>query len=306
MLVITTCTNRKRQPAAAALHATSLPDGPQERLATEWVCRLAAENTRVAATELYAGRSFQESEHAARRLGADLFIVSAGLGLISEATPVPPYACTILAGVPDSIADRVGATFSVSSWWHQISQASPFSASLASVFASSQGMVCAALSESYIGMIEADLIGLDEKARERLRLFTAAPLERIAPPLRPYVMPYDDRLNGKDSPIPGTLSDFSGRALHHFAQNVALPDDRRSLAEHADAVRQLLQGWRVPERVTRERHDDESLRELLHQHWDAAGGSSTRLLRVFRDQLHIACEQGRFAALAREVRAERA
>src|SRR5436190_1107405 len=306
MLVITTCTNRKRQPIAAKLHVASLPYADRDKLVAEWTRRLACEKALRPVTDLYAGRGFQEAVLAARRLGAELFVASAGLGLVRESATVPSYACTILANAHDSIADRVGEGFSAAAWWRQINQASPFAVSLAASVASSRGLVCAALSESYIGMIEADLVGLDDQARGRLRLFTGAPLERIAPQLRACVMPYDDRLEGADSPIRGTRSDFASRALHHFAQAIAVPDDRRSEAEHADAVRRATQGWQAPARVARARHDDESLRALLHQHWEAAGGSSSRLLRLFRDQLHIACEQGRFATLAREVRTERA
>lgn len=306
MLVITTCTNRKRQPISAELHVASLPHAGQEKLVAEWSRRLAAEAELRSVTDLYAGRGFQEAVLATRRLGAELFVVSAGLGFIRGSASVPAYACTILANAPDSIADRVGASFSAAAWWQQINQASPFAVSLSASVASSLGLVCAALSESYVGMIEADLVGLDDQARSRLRLFTAAPLERITPQLRAYVMPYDDRLDGIDSPIRGTLSDFASRALHHFAQAIAVPNDRRSAAEHADAVRRAAQDWTAPVRIARMRHNDDSLRALLHQHWEAAGGSSSRLLRLFRDQLHIACEQGRFATLAREVRTERA
>ena len=49
-----------------------------------------------------------------------------------------------------------------------------------------------------------------------------------------------------------------------------------------------------------------TLSSKMREHWDAVGGSSSRLLRLFRDDLNIACEQGRFAALARVIRAERA
>jgi hypothetical protein len=64
-------------------------------------------------------------------------------------------------------------------------------------------------------------------------------------------------------------------------------------------------GWRVAARFERARHDDEVLKVLIAQHWMAANGSGSRLLRIFRDDLNIACEQGRFAALVREVRATR-
>jgi hypothetical protein len=238
-------------------------------------------------------------------LRAELFVASAGLGLIRASSLVPAYACTILRNVSDSIADRVSADFSPSAWWRQINQSSPFALSLSNMAASSDGMICVALSQNYLAMIEEDLMGLDAGTRQRLRVFTAAPLKRIATELRANVMPYDDRLDGVDSSLRGTRSDFASRALHHFARTIVGPIDRRTAPEHAEAVHAELHGWQRPPRIARIQHDDESLRALLHRYWDAAGGSSSRLLRIFRDQLNVACEQGRFAALAHQVREER-
>jgi hypothetical protein len=305
MNVITNCSNRKRRPIAAKLHAASLPRANQSQLAAEWGRRLAAQATRSPASELYGGRGFQEAVLAANCLRAELFVASAGLGLIRASSLVPAYACTILPNVSDSIADRVTANFSPTAWWRQINRNSPFALSLSNMAASSDGMVCVALSQNYLSMIEEDLMGLDAGTRQRLRFFTAAPLKRIAPELRANVMPYDERLDGADSSLRGTRSDFASRALHHFARTIIRPIDCRTAAEHAEAVHTAMQGWRRPQRIVRLQHDDESLRTLLHRHWDAAGGNSSRLLRIFRDQLNVACEQGRFATLARQVREER-
>jgi hypothetical protein len=118
-------------------------------------------------------------------------------------------------------------------------------------------------------------------------------------------MPYDDRLDGPDSTNRGTRSDFAGRALRHFAELTRGEPQGHSAAEHAAKVSATLDGWRMPAKVARIRHDDAALLDLIRAHWDAERGSSSRLLRRFRDDLGIACEQGRFAKLAREVRSER-
>lgn len=307
-LVITTCTNRKRKPISDALHASALPEAHLATLAGEWGRRLASAGERFSAGDLYGGRSFQAAVKAARELDAELMIVSAGLGLVSADQKVPSYACTILAGASDSVAARATAPFVASEWWSAVTAASPFGRSLAAVASEAEGLICAALSDAYIDMIAGDLLALPEQARARLRIFTRAPLENIAPALQPLVMPYDDRLDGADSPIRGTRSDFAGRALAHFVDAVAGADvgAGRSAAEHADAVSAALSPWRMPVRVDRARRDDATMLGLIRDHWDATGGSSTRLLRRFRDELGIACEQGRFAALANTVRVERA
>lgn len=304
-LVITTCTNRKRKPIAAGLHASSLSQGNLQDLVGVWCARIAAADTHCPAGDLYGGRGFQEAVIVAQRLAAPLMIVSAGLGLVRSDTEVPAYSCTVIAGARDHIVSRLNDGSSAGDWWRAISAAAPTSCRLAAAFADG-GLVLAALSDAYIDLIAVEVEALPAAAQQRLRLFTRAPLHRIAAGLRPMVMPYDDRLDGPDSPVRGTRSDFAGRALRHFADHISGDDDDRNASGHAAAVAAAIADWSYPERHERERHDDPTLRKLIAKHWEALGGSTSRLLPYFRHELNIACEQGRFAALAREVRSARA
>ena len=68
---------------------------------------------------------------AADLVDARLLTVSAGLGLVWADTRVPPYACTVLVGAPDSIASRVTVDYAVAGWWQALTGSSPFSQSLA-------------------------------------------------------------------------------------------------------------------------------------------------------------------------------
>ncbi len=305
-LVITTCTSRKRKPVSDALHMAALPQADLDDLARHWAQRLAAEPTRFRGEEIYGGRGFREAMAAAELLDAKLLVVSAGLGLIEVSAAVPPYACTVLVDAPDSVRSRVTGSFSVSRWWEALCKVSPFAIPLHDAVEHAQGPICAALSDAYIEMIGADLLALPTSMLARLRLFTRAPLDRVPAGLRRYVMPYDDRLDGPDSANRGTRSDFAGRALRHFAELTRRKPQGRSAAEHAAAVSSALNGWRMPAKVERVRHDDAALLDLIRAHWDAERGSSSRLLRRFRNDLGIACEQSRFADLARVVRGERA
>jgi len=305
-LVLTTCTHRKRKSVVDSLHMSSLPKADMEALAADWAGRLSAEDRRFSAIAIYGGRGFREAATAAALLDARLMVVSAGLGLIDASLTVPPYACTVLAGSPDSVAERVNGTFSKVGWWAALRVSSPFATDLAQAIAVQPGLILAALSDTYLDMISVELCALPLADRERLRIFTRVPLERVVKPLRSCVMPYDDRLDGPDSPLRGTRSDFAARALHHFARHLSQGQDGRSVADHVDAIRVAIGSWRMPEKIDRVRHDDGTLLELIRSHWDKAGGSSSRLLRLLRDDLQIACEQGRFAALARQVREERA
>lgn len=305
-LVITTCTNRKRKPVPDSLHVSSLPQAELAELAADWARCLAAAPARFPAKDVYGGRGFQEAVTAAEMLDAKLMVVSAGLGLIVASERVPSYACTVLVDAQDSIEARALGPFTIHGWWKVLTAVSPFHQSLLEVVSHQDGLICAALSDSYIQMITDDLVALPDRVRDRLRLFTRTPLKRIAAPLRRFVMPYDDRLDGPDSPIRGTRSDFAGRAVRHFAELTRSEAGSRTPSEHATTVSAAIAEWRLPSIVDRIRHDDATLLDLIRAHWDAERGSSSRLLRRFRDELGVSCEQGRFAGLARVVRSERA
>lgn len=300
-LVITTCTNRKRKPVARALHISDLEAAPLASLARAWSERLTRASERFPAAAIYGGRAFQEAASAARDLDARFLVVSAGLGLIDASSSVPPYACTVVVGARDSVADSVIDPFSVQTWWDALRAASPFAAPLANFVVDDRGPILAALSDAYLAMIADEMATLPPSALKRLRIFTRTPTDRIAPALRASVMPYDDRLDGPDSTMRGTRSDFASRALRHFVSLKMMG----SAIEDADAVKAALSGWRMPPKFDRARHDDAQLLSMIRQHWNVVDGSSSKLLRLFRDELGVACEQSRFAGLARRVREER-
>lgn len=300
-IVITSCTNRKRKPTAAGLHIASVDGGSLSAVAAAWGGRLRQSQERYPAGDLYGGRSFQEAASAARAIEAQLLIVSAGLGLIDTETAIPAYGCTVLADAADSVRARIQDDFSLPAWWAALRGMSPFAQPLGKLVEGSGGPILVALSEAYLEMLAPEVAALPAGALARVRIFTRAPKSRIAPDLLPLVMPYDDRLDGPDSSIRGTRSDFASRALGHFAGLEQAGSARDDAASVTDAIR----NWQMPNKVERIRHDDAALVALMHDHWDAAGGSSSRLLRVFRDDLGVACEQSRFAELARQVRGER-
>lgn len=302
-LVITACTNRKRQAVPDDLRVSTIPIGTVAAVAAQWAERLRVSPMRLPASTIYGGRSFQEASEAARQLDARLLVVSAGLGLIDATDRIPAYGCTVAAGVPDSVAGRIATSFSGLAWWTELQAVSPFAQSVAETLADTKGQVLVALPSAYLSMLADDLGRLSPPALARVRVFTRTPPNGIPEALQPLVMPYDDRLDGPDSPIRGTRSDFASRAIRHFAEHIG---EQASAAAAQEAVRDAIGAWRIPEVKRNRRYDDAQLSALMRAHWSATGGSSTRLLRLFREELGIACEQSRFAMLARQVREEMA
>ena len=307
VVVITNCTNRKRRPVTSGLSAASLAVGDLASVAEEWGRRLQCPAPRFPVLDLYGGRSFQEAKASATSIRANLFIVSAGLGLIDAAGEIPSYACTVATGAVDGIGPKVLGDFSSADWWALLNQVSPFTIKLADVFSGNGSeLFLAALSDSYIRMLSPDLLALADNDLLKLRLFTRAPLEGIPDRLHQCVMPYDDRLDGPQSLVRGTRSDFAGRSLRHFTDYVLPGTEDFTAQQHRKSVELAMAGWSFPISVERGRLSDDQILDLLNKHWEEARGSTSVLLRLFRDKLNVACEQSRFATLARHVRMERA
>jgi len=166
-------------------------------------------------------------------------------------------------------------------------------------------LVLLALPSLYLGMIKEELLELPEDVLGRFRFFGLGIGVRIDRRLESLVMPYDGRLEDPASLFRGTRSDFAPRALRHFAEVVLPEDPRGSAVQHRDAVTNALALWREPRALSRRRIGDEQVKELIRKYWTDVSGRSSRMLRLLRDELSVACEQGRFRALFRVVRQER-
>ena len=87
--VVTNCTARKK---AGIPLVQFLPRGEGIRqIAEHWRSSLEAESIRLQAGQLYVGRSILEAKNVSRELGAQLFIVSAGIGLVNSDETIPGY-----------------------------------------------------------------------------------------------------------------------------------------------------------------------------------------------------------------------
>lgn len=303
-VVLTACTNRKRFVPCSGLRAETLAIGSLSSVAASWRGRLLEADERVIASKLYAGRGFLEATAAASVLQAELYIVSAGLGLVRAETVVPPYALSVAGQGGDNVLLRIVDGADAEKWWRDGASQSPFSLQISEVMQATHGPVIVALSRAYLAMIASDLVALSPSQRGRLRIVTRAALGEISPALRPFVLPYNDRLDGVDG-CAGTLSDFSGRAAHHFARLLGREGGDGDIMLHASSVQEALEPYQIRVLPERRSLDDKAILALIREHWDAGHGQGGRLLRILRDDLFVRCEQSRFAGLVRRVRDEK-
>lgn len=294
--VVTSCTSRKLKHAERTVFADDAQAQTLPELCTRWGEQLRRQTECLPAGRLYQGRAFREADIAADSLGAPLFILSAGLGLVGSKQVVPAYDLTVSAGA-GSVAGalrRLGE--SKQSWWRELTQVREQCRPVAALLEGDEfEQVLLSVPSTYLAMIAAELGAVDPGLlRRKLRIFSSPKSLSVLPAsLQACLLPYDERLESTE--LSGTLSDFPQRSLRHFASQA--DTQGTSLEEARSLVTAALKGLPVREKPQRQKLSDEEITQTLRQQWWPHEGSSTKLLRYLRDEAGIACEQGRFRQL---------
>jgi hypothetical protein len=299
-LVVTTCSLRKTtRPTSDATPAT-LPTGQQKHVETAWLHKVRRLPADIPAIEFYAGRGFGLAAEAARLADAQLYVLSAGLGLVSARRHIPVYGLTVAEGHEDSVSERVSGEFDAAGWFSRM-LTNPHSDQWADAAKRGSGRILIALSRPYAAMVGESLSTLPARTLGRLRIFGAS-LESVLPAsLHPALVPYDDRLNAI---LPGTRSDFSQRAMFHFVSSIAIKSGPDRQADFA-AVTAALGRLHFPNRPRRPRRTDDEILKLISRRLRSETGAA-KMLAALRHDEGIACEQSRFGRLYRIAVAKRA
>jgi hypothetical protein len=296
-LVITTCSALKRCRSNA--HVQYLARGSQASVQVAWRKKIIDEKRLTAARELYRGRAFALAVGSADKLCADLGIISAGLGYVKSHTRVPSYDLTIRPNSPSSVANRVSGKFDLESWWSNVASG-PFSAPLVDDM-KGRPLVLLCLSRTYAAMVANDLFTAMRTQAVELRIFGLSIVDTLPSNLRPFVLPYDERLS--QIGLSGTRVDFPQRALMHYVEFIA-PETGIDLNKEVYAINRLLSNAQRPATRLQKRTGDEAIKRLIRNLIPQLGLSSTRILAYLRHSEGLSCEQRRFASLFKAVRAE--
>ena len=294
--VVTPCSARKQKLPAHALDVSQYPVGTQAEVARAWIANLKSSAGQSAAQDLYRGASFSRLRRVAESVGAPLFVVSAGLGLVAGTTRVPAYDLTLSPSAPTRIQARISGRFDSTAWWQQI-RSGRYAIPIETI-ASGQGRILVALTKPYAQLIGAALAQLPPAVIARIRIFGASFESSLPSTLHTQVMPYDARL---DVLLPGTRLDFSSRALAHFAMLIAA-QPMQDAAEDAAQIRATIASTPAPQSTLRPKASDEEVLKHIKA-FVQRGVPLTRALRELREGLGIACEQSRFRRLYKSVRA---
>lgn len=304
LIAITTCTTRKRAPVPVQLDAANLPVGSEIEVAEEWRKRVINSGQNLCqAKDVYCGRSFQEALLAVRGDPAAIWIISGGLGLVRGTDPIPGYDLSLVPGSSAFIGRRIAPRrFDATAWWKGI-QRTPVKLPIAELVRSQRdALALLGLSAAYLPLVQEDILSLGDADLSRVRIVGLGIGAACPARLQHCVLPYDDRLDGPDSPIQGTRGDFASRAMRHFAETVFASHPGGSLAAHRSEVERSLSSWARARRFARHPKTDGEIIAYISQKWNTPGASASRALRHLRDCENVACEQGRFRNLFLQTR----
>ena len=304
VIVLTNCTNRKREAIPSSLRASSLPPGTYRKTSEVWLSRVGAARQRFPANQLYCGRAVTETLSVGETLGAEVAFVSAGLGIVEQFQQIPAYSLTASLGHPDSVSEHITESYDPRLWWAALAHAQRAGHALARYIDSCDAsLVLVAMPSTYLAMVATDLEELGTKVLGTIRLMGPRREEEVPECLRSVWLRYDSRLDNPETGFNGTASDFPHRALRHFATNILQHNRYGSGPSHAEDVEKTLARFEAYLRPRGRTASDQQVICEIARLWKKHGGRRTLILRELRSVRRVACEQSRFRLLADEVEA---
>jgi hypothetical protein len=307
--VLVTCTKRKTRLAPKALRFGSVTGRSIEGQAKKWIQRLATNKAEtISAEDLYSGDQWQiakslPSVGESRGLRVQLWVCSAGYGLIPATAKVRPYSATFSSTHPDFVFRRKqqNGTAMLSAWWEQLMRwegpcpGEPRSLTdLARAFPESPLLVVA--STVYLKAMRRDVeLALKRLATPELLTVVSGGTEELGG-VSKQLLPCDARLQ---QILGGARMSLNVRvAKRILAGPEPWPFCHSKLAR---SFRRLLAKQPAIKTYDRVTMTDREVERFIRRH--LSKNSEMRhspLLRLLRDS-GCACEQKRFHALFRRV-----
>lgn len=309
--VIVTCTKRKSVEIPDRLKFRRVRKSPIAMKAELWQERLeSARVDSVPVRDIYAGDHWSiarsiENVSSYRGAKVQVWVASAGYGLVALDNPIKPYSATFSCDHPDSIGTKTTGddrTTNYRSWWELMAnwdgavRCRP--RTITEIAANSPNApLLVVASDNYLIAIEGDLQNAVGELRDPdlLSIFSAGCKSLNG--LDEHLIPYDARLQHV---VGGAL-----RSLNMRVARKAIAESRRSLPTLPvlqRKFRRLVREQPDLERIEREPMTDAAVKRFILQELrKQSDACHTPLLRKLRDSGQ-ACEQKRFAGLYREVR----
>jgi hypothetical protein len=290
-VLVVACSHRKRTVPPEKLRLGSLEGRASERakLWRERLARVDAPSCR--AQDLYAGDHWHAALSAlelALRFSsrAELWVISAGYGLMPASAHVKPYSATFASGDHDSVwrgPDDGSRRQQLEDWWEILAKGTSLSTLAAS---KPYPTLVIAAGASYLDAVRRDLETAVALDAERISVISAG--SRGLPALLPATSQFRAHVGGTDAAInTRVLSLLAGEALTHGFRPALMAQQLARLAATLPEI-QRVSGVRVADKRVRE--------EISEMRKRRSAISRSAALRDLRRR-GVACEQERFASI---------
>jgi len=238
------------------------------------------------AREMYSGGGFKKLNKTL--LQKEFLIVSAGLGLVSSDQMIPSYECTVSRGKVNSISDYFKDEFSYNEWWKYL-VSSKYSSDFINIICKKSDTILISLTGDYLKMVAQDL----KLLKKNFYIFTGSRELAISLGFEQNLMPYNDVFDGPNGTLRGTNRDFSQRTHADFIKRL---NKYNNFDEAYESVEFDMQTWTPPTKHNNVKKTDEEILSLIKTN-ENKFSKVTDLLRYFRFELKVACEEKRFKSL---------
>jgi hypothetical protein len=298
--LVVTCTNRKATTAPASLQARSLTGTSIISRAKIWSDRLSGRTDGIPAATLYKGDHWSVIQSIASSRGAlkvNVWIASAGYGLISPRSRVVAYAATLAGRHPDSVA--------LSSderrlWWTSLTTSpvrvlplEPRSLrQVASKYSSSPLIIAA--SPEYIDAMADDILSASARLDSPNLLSVLCRAGGAPTELEQFAV----ALNASfASELGGALTSLNARVVRWLVSFGTADLTRSTVKRYVGQLAERCTARTVPKRA---RMSDAEVVLVIKREQRTQHRSRSALLRVLREKGY-AVEQARFGKIYNEV-----
>jgi len=302
--VVVTCASRKVTVPSRDLRLGTYPMGLPAR-ATRWTRRLDSPNSdRLEARHLYQGEHWSVVKRMVDQASdfgciVEVWIVSAGYGLVPISANLESYSATFSPGSDDSVARSKSNQRDNQAWWGLLASrrnrdlSSPRNLTELALQDTSAPMIVA-LSKTYLQAVLHDLTNAAEamgKKADLLLVSTGTPpggLEEVQ-------LPCDARFV---TSLGGTRTSLNARVANRI---IATSDQHEfDSAKVRGLLQKDLEQLKDILRYDRRKRTDLEIRNWIRTRLNIDSSSRSSLLRELRNG-GLACEQRRFAGLYEEV-----
>ena len=312
--LVVSCTKRKHGQVQSQMFFHTLGPMQVNLLADEWLQRMKQTEGHCVAENLYCGAGWKHACRARsaveKKLGtANLYILSAGFGLLRAKDLVPPYMATFS---PDQnqVARQVEGSISVTEahrkWWQSIMAARKQELPSALAELHTYDYVVAAASADYLEAAQDDLYNLALiYGRKQLFIISIAASQRdIDPAIKSCLLPIDICI---ERMLPGPRFTVNERALVWILDRVIPKVSWNREAIDVEISKKLapyqIAKATLPKRRLIKMSDTEIKMWIRLKFEQLPNTSKYSLLRDFRSSKG-SCEQGRFSRLVDAVKVE--